>query len=73
VAGVGKTTLGKLAAEKLGMSFVDGDMGFEDVEGSDIDTLLERYGEEEFDNRLLTYFAYKWKRQSYKWILGTYL
>lgn len=57
VAGVGKTTLGKLAAEKLGMSFVDVDMGFEDVEDSDIDTLLERYGEEEFDNRLLTYFA----------------
>jgi shikimate kinase len=57
VAGVGKTTLGKLAAKKFGMSFVDGDMGFEDVEGSDIDTLLERYGEEEFDSRLLTYFA----------------
>lgn len=57
VAGVGKSTLGKFAAEKLGMSFVDVDMGFEDVEGSDIDTLLEQYGEKEFDKRLLTYFT----------------
>ncbi len=57
VAGVGKTTLGKLAAENLGMSFVDVDMGFEAVERADIDTLLERYGGEEFDNRLLTYFS----------------
>lgn len=57
VAGVGKTTLGKLVAEKLEMLFVDVDMGFEDVEGSDIDTLLDRYGEEEFDNRLLTYLS----------------
>jgi len=57
VAGVGKTTLGKLAAEKLGMSFVDVDMGFEAAEDSDIDTLLERYGEKEFDKRLLAYFT----------------
>lgn len=57
VAGVGKTTLGKLAAEKLEMSFVDVDMGFEEVERADIDTLLDRYGEEEFDDRLLTYFS----------------
>jgi shikimate kinase len=57
VAGVGKTTLGKLAAEKLGMSFVDVDIGFEEIEGADIDTLLDRYGDKEFDNRILNYFA----------------
>jgi shikimate kinase len=57
VAGVGKTTLGKLAAKRLGMSFVDVDMEFEDTESSDIDTLLERYGEDEFDKRLLNYFS----------------
>ncbi len=57
VAGVGKTTLGKLAAEKLGFSFLDVDMGLEEKEDSNIEALLERYGETEFDNRLLTYFA----------------
>ncbi len=57
VAGVGKTTLGKLASEKLDMLFVDVEMQFEDLEGSDIDTLLERYGEEGFSKRLLIYFA----------------
>jgi len=57
VAGVGKTTLGKLAAKKFGMSFVDVDIGFEDMEDANIDTLLDRYGDKEFDNRLLSYFA----------------
>lgn len=57
VTGEGKTALGKLAAEKLGMRFVDVDMGFEDEEGADIDILLDQYGEEKFDNRLLTYFS----------------
>lgn len=57
VAGVGKTTIGKLAAEKLGFLFVDVDMGLEEKEGSNIEALLERYGETEFDNRLLSYFA----------------
>ena len=57
VAGVGKTTLGKLAAEKLSFFFLDVDVGFEEKEGSNIETLLERYGDTEFDNRLLTYFV----------------
>ena len=57
VAGVGKTTLGKLAAEKLRFLFADVDVGFEEKEGSNTETLLERYGDTEFDNRLLTYFA----------------
>jgi shikimate kinase len=65
VAGVGKTTLGKLAAEKLGMSFVDVDMGFEDVEGTDIDTLLERYGEDGFNHRILSYFTDQIRRENH--------
>lgn len=65
VAGVGKTTLGKRAAKKLGMSFVDVDMGFEDVEGSDIDTLLNQYGGEGFNKRTLTYFATLINRADY--------
>jgi shikimate kinase len=47
------------------MSFVDVDMGFEDVEGSDIDTLLGRYGDKEFDKRILTYFATLINRADY--------
>lgn len=65
VAGVGKTTLGKRAAKKLGMSFVDVDMGFEDVEGSDIDTLLNQHGGEGFNKRILTYFATLTNRADY--------
>ena len=57
VAGVGKTTLGKLAAEKLNILFLDVDVGFEEKEGSNIETLLERYGDTEYDTRLLTYFV----------------
>ena len=62
---MGKTTLGKRAAKKLGMSFVDVDMGFEDVEGSDIDTLLNQYGDEGFNKRILTYFATLINRADY--------
>jgi len=65
VAGVGKTTLGKLAAEKLGMPFVDVDTGFEDVESADIDTLLDRYKDGEFDKRLLTYFTKQISRNNH--------
>ncbi|MBA7710021.1 Shikimate kinase [subsurface metagenome] len=57
VAGVGKTTLGEIVAKKLGLPFVDVDMGFEHIENSDIDTLLDRYGERGFDDRLLIYFV----------------
>jgi shikimate kinase len=57
VAGVGKTTIGKLAAEKLGVLFLDVDVGFEEKEGSNIETLLERYGDTEFDKQLLAYFV----------------
>jgi shikimate kinase len=56
VAGVGKTTLGEIAAEKLNMAFVDMDMEFEAAENSDIDTLVDRYGEYGFDQLLLLRF-----------------
>lgn len=52
VAGVGKTTLGALAAEGLGMAFVDIDVAFEEAEGADIDTLIDKYGEDGYDRRL---------------------
>jgi len=57
VAGVGKTTIGKLASEKMGMPFIDVDMGFEEAEEFDIDTLLDKYGEREFDREMLDYFT----------------
>ncbi|MBA7552867.1 Shikimate kinase [subsurface metagenome] len=44
VAGVGKTTLGEIAAKKIGLSFIDVDILFELIENSDIDTLLDQYG-----------------------------
>ncbi|UCF79160.1 MAG: hypothetical protein JSW03_02595 [Candidatus Eiseniibacteriota bacterium] len=56
VAGVGKTTLGDIASRELGMRFVDVDMAFEAAEHADIDTLLGRYGQEGFDNKLLGFF-----------------
>ena len=56
VAGVGKTTLGEIAAEKLNMAFVDMDMSFEVSEEADVDTLLSRYGEEGFDKKSLSFF-----------------
>jgi shikimate kinase len=65
VAGVGKTTLGEIAARKLGMSFVDVDMGFEEAEGYDIDTLLDRYGEDGFNYRILSYFTSQIRREDH--------
>jgi len=64
VAGVGKTTVGTVAAEQLGFPFIDGDIEFEKVKESDIDTLLERYGEKEYDQRLLAFFAERLDRGS---------
>lgn len=43
VAGVGKTTLGQLAAQQLDVSFIDVDVSFEESEHADIETLLEKY------------------------------
>ena len=56
VAGVGKTTLGGFAAEKLNMSFVDMDLSLEAAEKTDIDSLVKRYGDIGLDFQLLSYF-----------------
>jgi shikimate kinase len=56
VAGVGKTTLGEIASEKLNMAFVDMDLSFEAAENADIDTLVDRYGEDGFNQQLLLRF-----------------
>lgn len=57
VAGVGKTTLGQLVSERLKMPFVDLDAGFEQEEGSDIDSLMDSYGDNGYDQRLFDHFS----------------
>jgi shikimate kinase len=56
VSGVGKTTLGGFAAEKMNLSFVDMDMSLEAAEETDIDGLVKRYGNIGLDLQLLSYF-----------------
>jgi shikimate kinase len=57
VSGVGKTTLGALAAQRLGLPFIDIDTEFEKTNATDIDTLQRRLGESGYDQHLLTFFA----------------
>ena len=40
--GVGKTTVGKLLAKSLGMSFYDSDLVIEDTAGTDIGWIFEK-------------------------------
>ncbi len=56
VAGVGKTTMGQIAAEQLNMAFVDMELGLEVVEEADIDTMVSRYGKYGFEQKLLSFF-----------------
>jgi len=56
VSGVGKTTLGEIAAEQLNMAFVDVDMGLLEAEETDVDAMLNQYGADRFDQKLLYYF-----------------
>lgn len=46
--GCGKTTLGKIAAKKLGMEFADMDKEIEKAEGRSISDIFKLYGEEYF-------------------------
>ena len=49
--GVGKTTIGKVLAESLGLEFVDSDREIERVTGADIPWIFDVEGEEGFRDR----------------------
>ncbi len=49
--GAGKSTVGELAALKLGREFVDLDRYIEEREGLSVDEIFSRYGEEGFRER----------------------
>src|SRR3954469_8895070 len=46
--GVGKSTVGRRLARRLGLSFVDSDSAIEDAVGLPAGELFERYGEEDY-------------------------
>jgi len=46
--GVGKSTVGRRLAKRLGLSFVDSDSAIEDAAGYTPAEIFERYGEEDF-------------------------
>ena len=46
--GVGKSTVGRRLAQKLGLPFVDSDTAIEDASGFSADEVFERFGEEDF-------------------------
>ena len=46
--GVGKTSLGRIVARKLGLPFLDSDKEIESMTGFSISDLFARYGEKEF-------------------------
>lgn len=46
--GVGKSTVGRRLAKRLGLSFVDSDSAIEDASGFSAAEVFERYGEKDF-------------------------
>ena len=48
IMGAGKTTVGKILADTIGMQFIDADQEIERAAGCTITDIFERYGEEEF-------------------------
>ncbi len=46
--GVGKTSVGRIVAKKLGLPFIDSDREIEKITGFSISDLFSRYGESEF-------------------------
>lgn len=46
--GVGKSTVGRRLAKRLGLSFVDSDLAIEDAAGCTAAEVFERYGEQDF-------------------------
>ena len=62
--GVAKSTVGRAVAEKLGLTFIDGDDEIERVYGEKISDMFARYGESEFRNREKVVYADLSKRQN---------
>ena len=52
MSGCGKTTIGRLTAQKLGMAFLDTDNLVEEAEGMSISRLFEIKGEEYFRQKV---------------------
>lgn len=55
--GVGKTTVGRRLAKKLGLEFVDSDFEIEQAAGMSVIEIFEKYGEEDFrsgERRVMT-------------------
>ena len=48
IMGAGKSTVGKILADRLGMRFVDADQEIERAAGCTITDFFEKYGEVEF-------------------------
>jgi len=48
IMGAGKTTVGKILADQIGIQFFDADQEIERAAGCTITDIFERYGEEEF-------------------------
>src|ERR1700754_1498421 len=46
--GVGKSTVGRRLAKRLGLSFIDSDAAIEDASGLSAAEVYERYGERDF-------------------------
>lgn len=51
MAGAGKSTVGRMLAAQLGLSFIDIDTRIEQEEGEPLQAVLERLGEEQFLRR----------------------
>ena len=50
IMGAGKSTVGKILADRLGMRFIDADQEIERAAGCTITDFFEKYGEVEFRN-----------------------
>lgn len=46
--GVGKSTIGRRLAKRLGLPFIDSDLAIEDASGLSAAEVFERYGEEDY-------------------------